>query len=183
MPTIFSHGIAALSFSSIFNTQIDKIRFYFLVFFFSILPDIDVISFLLGIPYSHPLGHRGFTHSILFSILIPIPFLYFFYRNRDFKLYQICILWFAFFLSSFSHAVLDAMTNGGLGVCLFYPVSYDRFFFPFRPIQVSPIGKQFFSKSGINVLKSEIIWIWAPSFLFFILTETINKIISISKRK
>src|SRR5437667_359091 len=31
------------------------------------VPDADVGAFGLGIPYEHPLGHRGFTHSLLFA--------------------------------------------------------------------------------------------------------------------
>ena len=73
MPTIFSHGIAALSAASIFKTKFDKSKFYLLVLFCSLIPDADVIAFPLGIPYAHWLGHRGITHSILFSVLFPIP--------------------------------------------------------------------------------------------------------------
>nr|HRC76832.1 rhodanese-like domain-containing protein [Kouleothrix sp.] len=32
------------------------------------------------------------------------------------------------------HGVLDAMTDGGLGVAFFAPFSATRYFFPFRPI-------------------------------------------------
>src|SRR5687768_9587087 len=34
----------------------------------SLLPDADVIGFALGIPYPHPWGHRGATHSLAFAI-------------------------------------------------------------------------------------------------------------------
>ena len=34
------------------------------------VPDLDVIAFTLGIPYAHPLGHRGFLHSLLFALLL-----------------------------------------------------------------------------------------------------------------
>jgi inner membrane protein len=37
--------------------------------FVSSMPDADVASFGFGIPYEHPLGQRGFTHSILFALL------------------------------------------------------------------------------------------------------------------
>ena len=77
------------------------------------------------------------------------------------------LLWFVFFLSTLSHALLDALTNGGLGVCLYCPFNVDRFFFDFRPIQVSPIGKRFFSEAGLRVLQSEFVWIWIPSIIFF----------------
>ena len=56
------------------------------------------------------------------------------------------------------------MTNGGLGVALLAPFSEERFFFSFRPIQVSPIGAgAFFTEWGLRVLKSEGLWVGLPS--------------------
>lgn len=119
----------------------------------SILPDLDVAAFALGIPYEHPLGHRGFTHSILFALLyavaaalllrVRVPFL---------------------FLCTVSHTLLDALTDGGLGVAFFSPFSNARYFFPWTPIRVSPIGAGFFSPRGLETLGSELVWIWAPAW-------------------
>ena len=165
MPTIFSHGIAAVSAGSLFKTKSDTVKFYLLILFCSIIPDADVIAFRFGIPYSHWLGHRGITHSIFFSAILPLPILFLFYR-KDFAFnLRYLLLWLVFFLSTLSHALLDALTNGGLGVCFYCPFSTERFFFDFRPIQVSPIGKRFFSEAGLRVLASEFIWIWIPSFI------------------
>ena len=45
---------------------------------------------------------------------------------------------FAFlFLCTMSHALLDALTDGGLGVAFFSPFSNERYFFPWTPIRVS----------------------------------------------
>src|SRR5678815_3579050 len=62
-----------------------------------------------------------------------------------------------------SHGLLDALTNGGRGIGFFAPFSNHRYFFPWRPIQVSPIGVGFFSPRGLRVLASEAGWIWVPS--------------------
>jgi inner membrane protein len=71
------------------------------------------------------------------------------------------------FLCTVSHGVLDAMTNGGLGVGFLSPFNTTRYFFGFRPIVVSPIGvDRFFSGRALQVLVSEFKWIWLPSFLF-----------------
>ena len=68
------------------------------------------------------------------------------------------------FLAMASHGVLDAMTNGGLGVAFFSPFNNGRYFFPFHPVEVSPIGVgRFFSQRGITVIVSEIKWLWLPS--------------------
>jgi len=59
---------------------------------------------------------------------------------------------------------LDAMTDGGLGVAFFAPFDNHRYFFPWRPIRVSPIGAgRFFGKRGLAVLRSELLWIWIPA--------------------
>src|SRR5438477_13211390 len=36
----------------------------------AMLPDADVIAFAFGIPYEHPFGHRGATHSFVFALFI-----------------------------------------------------------------------------------------------------------------
>jgi inner membrane protein len=77
-----------------------------------------------------------------------------------------CRRWLAFvliFAAVASHIALDAATNGGLGVAAFWPLSNERYFFPWRPIQVSPLSLHaFFSERGLNVLRSEFFWVWLP---------------------
>ncbi len=64
-------------------------------------------------------------------------------------------------VSILSHGFLDAMTSGGLGVGFFIPYSSERFFFPLRPIRVSPI-KNFLTARGLVVLQSELLSVWFP---------------------
>src|SRR4051812_28972878 len=101
----------------------------------SCLPDADVIAFKFGIPYEHMLGHRGFSHSILFAVLFAAAAtLYWRRMGPD--------AWTVFgfvFLSTLSHGMLDALTDGGHGVGFFAPFSDERYFFPWQPIAVSPI--------------------------------------------
>lgn len=49
-------------------------------------------------------------------------------------------MWLYLFLATISHSLLDALTNGGMGVALFAPFDNRRFFFPFRPIEVAYFG-------------------------------------------
>jgi inner membrane protein len=70
---------------------------------------------------------------------------------------------------------LDAFTNGGLGVAFFSPFNRDRYFFPWRPILVSPISLgRFFSRQGYLVLKNEMVWIWLPASLFALIVLTMR---------
>jgi inner membrane protein len=59
-----------------------------------------------------------------------------------------------------SHGLLDAVTNGGLGVAFLSPFDTTRHFFPYRPVDVSPINvARFLQGRGLVVLASELKWI------------------------
>lgn len=125
----------------------------------SVLPDADVIAFYFGIPYSSPWGHRGWTHSIAFALLIGALGVAVAARLQASR-------WACFTLlsvSTASHGFLDAMTNGGLGIAFFWPFTDDRYFLPWQPIEGSPIGAaRFFSQRGLEVLQSELVWVVLP---------------------
>jgi inner membrane protein len=89
-------------------------------------------------------------------------------------------LMICFSLATFSHPLLDMLTDGGLGVALFAPLTNERYFFPWRPVEVSPIGVGFFSRRGLDVIFSEIIWIWIPALMIFLSATALRKI---SKRR
>ncbi len=82
-----------------------------------------------------------------------------------------------FTLAIASHLALDSLTNGGLGVALFAPFDRTRYFAPWRPIEVSPIGTDFFSTRGLMVLASEIIWIWLPALALVTIGKFFQRIV------
>ena len=88
------------------------------------------------------LGHRGFTHSILFVLLLGVAVASIEFRKEKIRFGSHAWLGVAaFFMAvTMTHGLLDAMTDGGLGVGFFIPFSAERYFFPWTPIQVSPIG-------------------------------------------
>jgi inner membrane protein len=62
--------------------------------------------------------------------------------------------------------VLDAFTDGGLGVALLWPWSGERYWAPaaMRVVEVSPISvRRLLSARGMAVLGSELRWIWLPA--------------------
>ena len=91
----------------------------------SVLPDADVVGLIFAVPYEHMLGHRGFSHSIAFALIIGL-FGIFFARKLNANR---TVAFFLLFLSTVSHGALDALTNGGLGVAFFSPFNNARFFF------------------------------------------------------
>src|SRR5262249_61922508 len=55
---------------------------------------------------------------------------------------------------------------GGYGFAFWWPFSTERLFAPWHPIEVSPIGlRRFASERGLEVLGSELIWVWLPAAL------------------
>jgi membrane-bound metal-dependent hydrolase YbcI (DUF457 family) len=63
-----------------------------------------------------------------------------------------------------SHGLLDALTNGGLGVALLWPLSDARFFAPLRPIQVAPL-RHVLGARAVAALGSELVRVWGPCAL------------------
>jgi len=165
MPTIFSHAIFASSIGSAFRDAHAQTRFWILTAICAMLPDADVLSFSLGVPYGSMFGHRGITHSIAFAVIAGIVVSILFYWKSEIPKWKLARY---FGLVTATHPFLDMFTNGGLGVALLAPFSSERFFFPWRPIEVSPIGLDFFSDRGIGVIASEVIWIWIPSVIIFL---------------
>jgi len=162
MASIFGHAIVGLTLSKVFSYKSSKLLLL-LAIVSTILPDIDVLAFNMGIPYEHPFGHRGFTHSILFAIIWATLLMSLFGKQNK------IIWWLTIFFSALSHGVLDAMTSGGKGVGFLIPFNNSRLFFPFREIKVSPIGvEKFFSKWGLEVLLSELKYIFVPCLIILI---------------
>ena len=138
-------------------------RFWLLSIACSVIPDADAIGFSFGIPYGHFLGHRGLFHSPFFGLLLSLFIVGIFFRATATFSRRWWVYAFYFFMLTASHGILDAFTNGGLGIALLSPFDNTRYFFPWTPIQVSPIGaRAFFTNRGLMALRSELIWIWLP---------------------
>ncbi len=166
MASAFAHAIASVAIGKVsFIERVDW-KFWLLGVFCAVVPDADAIGFKLGVPYESLWGHRGITHSFFFAALLALVVTYFFYGQEKTGSKGWLALWAFFFCATASHPVLDAMTTGGLGVAFFAPFHNERYFFPFRPIKVSPISvSKFFTARAWVILSSEFIWVWIPSLL------------------
>jgi len=174
MASAFGHAISAVAIGSAFSKTVSSRKFWMLGIVCSILPDADVIGFPFGIPYDSFWGHRGFSHSLFFAALVAILFAFLFYRNLTSK-HRLLLILYLFFCTA-SHGLFDALTNGGMGIAFFSPFEDSRYFLPWRPIQVSPIGvESFFSERGWRVVSSELVWIGIPCFVFIILVRLIKR--------
>ncbi len=163
MPTLFTHALTAGVLGQLGAQEWrNQPRFWAAVVFCAALPDVDVVGFVAGVRYGDLWGHRGMTHSLLFAAAVAILLAFALGRAMRPRA-KLALL---FFVAGASHGVLDALTDGGLGVAFFSPFDTARYFFPWQPIHVSPIGiARFFSARGIEVLQSEVVWVWTPSLI------------------
>jgi len=162
VPTVFTHPVVALGLAPFFRGRLPGRRWIAAGALLTVLPDLDTIGFRFGIHYADLLGHRGLTHSITFAAVAALA-LAALARERRAPLFAYL------FLCALSHGVLDAFTDGGLGVAFFAPFDDTRYFFPWRPISVSPIGlRRFLDGSALSVLRSELLWVVAPSLLLYL---------------
>ncbi|WP_342316989.1 metal-dependent hydrolase [Lysobacter sp. FW306-1B-D06B] len=158
MPTVFTHAVVPLAIGIALGPRAIDRRLLLAGAVAAVLPDADVVAFKLGIAYADDFGHRGASHSLVFAVTLGLLAACFHgaLRSAPWK----AALWC--FACALSHPLLDALTNGGLGVALWWPWSDARLFAPWRPIAVSPIGAGFFSARGLAVIASEIRWVWLP---------------------
>lgn len=123
----------------------------------AMLPDADVIGFPLGVRYADEWGHRGATHSFVFAVVVGCAIAVFAPRfqapaRRTAIMASLVLL---------SHGLLDTLTDGGLGCALLWPFDPTRYFAPWRPLPVAPIGLGYLSPYGLTVAMTELV-LFAP---------------------
>ena len=176
MPSLFSHAVVSVALGTVYPAPPASSRFWLVSIACSILPDIDVVGHAFGIPYRSVWGHRGITHSFAFAAVLGLAVVSLVFLQAERLSWQWWCLVVYFFAVTASHPILDAMTNGGLGVAFFAPFENSRYFLPWRPIEVSPIGvRAFFTLRGLSVLQSEFIWIWIPSVMGMVVVWLIQR--------
>lgn len=159
MPTILTHPAVPLALGIGLGPHIVPARLLLAGVAASVLPDLDVVTVQLGVASSGALGHRGASHSLLFAALVGLAGAG---AHRALRSGFLRAWWFLF-VATASHGALDACTNGGWGIAFLWPWSGERYFAPFRVIEVSPLSlRRFMSERGLVVLGSELVWVWIP---------------------
>lgn len=162
MPSAFTHAFAAFALGKASGVK-RSVRFWLLSLLCAVVPDVDVLSFYFGVERGSMFSHRGITHSLTFALLLALLVVWLGFKEiKPFtkRWWKFAVY---FFIVTASHGLLDALTNGGSGVAFFAPFDSGRYFFPWRPIEVSPIGLGFFSRRGMESFWSEFVWVWIPA--------------------
>jgi len=169
MASFIGHGLVAFTISKMAKAKVSK-RLLTFAIISSIIPDLDVIGYYIGIPHESMLGHRGITHSILFALM------WSFLLSKSIFKHSFSLAFPVLLTCTISHSIIDALTTGGRGIGFFIPITSERFFFPTRFIQVSPLQiNDIFGPWGIAVLKSEMLYLGLPCFILFIFIHIIKK--------
>jgi inner membrane protein len=177
MPTILTHAVVGVGLGRVFTPRRMPVSFWLTAAGLAMLPDLDVLAFRLGIPYHAALGHRGFSHSLCFALLAGLAAATLTYRRFGCRWPD--LLGF-FFVVTASHGILDAFTNGGLGIAFFLPLDDRRYFFPWTPITVSPLGAYALTPQGSRLLRqavlSELLWVWVPTAVLVAGVEVVRRL-------
>lgn len=163
MATAFTHAFVATALGSARPRGLPAVKVALVLSALAVLPDVDVLAFRFGIPYEHPLGHRGLTHSLAFAAALGWSTAMVVFREVPRFTRAWWVLALLAFLACALHGVLDAFTDAGRGVGFFIPFDDTRYFFPFRPLETSPVSPMaFFRGRALEILANEIIWVWLP---------------------
>ncbi len=159
MPTVLTHVVAGAALGAVLLPDDAPRRVRLTGMALAALPDVDVAGFAFGVPYASLLGHRGLSHSLAFAAIVALATVPLVAGRGASRAWT----WLSLFVATASHGVLDTFTDGGLGVALLAPFDDTRWFAPWRPIHVSPIGlRPFLEGRGGAVLWSELVWVWLP---------------------
>jgi len=155
MPSALGHAAVGATLGAVFPRSSVPRSLWLTGIVCAVLPDADSAGYAMGVPYNSLWGHRGLSHSLLAAAGA--------YRGLGGRRPSLSAAWGFLFLCTVSHGILDALTNGGLGVAFLAPFSNHRYFLPWGPIQVSPLGLyDFFSVEAWPAVRSELLWIGIP---------------------
>lgn len=124
----------------------------------AVLPDADFLLYVLHIDaYGGTYGHRGFTHSTGFALLVGALGALLAGRH-PLRSRWLTATFLA--LCTFSHPLLDGMIDRGICNAWFWPLDGARHCLPWRPIPLR--GVPLF---GPDRLVQELLWIGVPLLL------------------
>ena len=166
MPTIITHGVVAYLAARMAGPSLPP-RLWGLSMLCAMVPDLDSIGLYLGVPYGHILGHRGFSHSPLFALVLAIGVCLVGLRSISprSRTWWWCLAILT--LSTASHGLLDAVTTAPYGVAFLVPFSDERILLPWLLVPAVAVGWDFFTRpvSSAFVTMAEIQVFWMPLLL------------------
>ena len=72
MPTVLTHPAIPLAIGLGLGRDVIPTPLLIAGVAVSVMPDLDVLAFRYGISYASNFGHRGFSHSLLFAVVLAL---------------------------------------------------------------------------------------------------------------
>jgi inner membrane protein len=159
MATTYTHAVVGLGIAQLYTPG--RMRWFYCVLaaLLAVFPDFDAFS---SAAYGSILGHRGFTHSLVFSLWLAVLAASLTFRRFQSNLW---VLTGVFFLALASHGLLDALTRGGMPIPFFWPFTEQRYG-NWGPIPVADLAFQIPDPRQSRALRSELLWVWLPTGAF-----------------
>lgn len=156
MPTIFAHAAVGWSIARAWPRARDDGTLRWTAAALAMLPDADAL-FLRWVDYGAVCGHRGLTHGLAFAAAVSGLASWGLVR-RTARTVNRRSTFALIFVAVASHGILDAFTNGGMGIAFFSPFVNDRYFMPWTPIPVAPLSaRAMLTRAGAELLAWEAI--------------------------
>jgi inner membrane protein len=151
---VYLHFAPALALAVAAGSRTISWRLALVGAFCAVLPDIDLALYALHIDtYGGTYGHRGFTHSLGFALILGAMAAA--GTGPGWRTRGIAALFI--FLCVASHPLLDGLMDRGICNAWFWPLDGVRYCLPWRPIPLQGIPL-----FGWSRLKLELAWIGVP---------------------
>jgi inner membrane protein len=157
MATTYTHAaVVGVGIAQLYTPRRLRGLYWVLAALLAVFPDFDAFS---SAAYGALLGHRGITHTLVFSLWLALVAASLSYRSLRGNW---CALSGVFFLALASHGLLDALTRGGMPIPFFWPVTNQRYG-NWGPIPVSDLSFEIPDPRQSRALRSELLWVWLPT--------------------
>ena len=174
MPSVFAHVAAGAALGSAFAPT-SKRRLWVAAAVCAAVPDVDALGRPFGnLSYEAAFGgHRGFTHSILFAIVVGGWAAWM--LSRDIISQRAHLrLWLAFALAIASHGILDALSTIGNGVAFWAPFSWTHYEFGWQPLGEIGPGPRGPTRL-LAIVGNELLWVGLPSLIVVAIARLIRR--------
>jgi inner membrane protein len=167
MATSYTHAFVGFGVAQVYTPGRLRWVYWLLAAVLAVFPDIDVFS---SAAYGAIMGHRGWTHSLVFSLWLALLA-----ASVTFRLFRanFWALSGIYFLALASHSLLDALTRGGAAIPFFWPMT-DQRYGNWGPIPVSDLALELPDPRVSRALRSEMWWVWLPTAVFIGILATIR---------
>ena len=176
MPSIVAHAVAGAALAiAAFSPRPVPRRVWITAAVVAAVPDVDAI----GRPFGNLAieavfgGHRGFTHSVVFVLVLAAIVAWGFFRTSPWiGLHR--RLWVAFALATASHGVLDALSTIGNGVAFWAPFSWTRYEFAWQPLgEIGPGPRG--PERALDMVANEFLWVGLPALIVVVIARFIRR--------